>query len=122
MDKEKIIDYVMQTPENSNPAVLRSLLNQLNTSNDKLIIRVNEDQDEPGTFRLDKTWQEIHDALAEGIFTEIVSSHGEVEVEINFLAYCGTDVANGEYYVSDVLDQVEYSCENPNDYPEAHVG
>ena len=29
MDKEKVIQYVMDSPENTNPAVLSSILNEL---------------------------------------------------------------------------------------------
>ena len=64
MDKEKIISYVMETPGNTNPNVLRSLLDG-EASNNKFIVTITPtEQDFSGT--MDKTSEEITAAYEAG--------------------------------------------------------
>lgn len=64
MDKEDIINYVMETPGNSNPAVLGSMLESYGggSSTDFLIVNLtmNEDDD---TFIGDKTASELNSVI-----------------------------------------------------------
>lgn len=64
MDKEDIVNYVMDNPDNTNPAVLRDMLNQLNSGgNGGLIIPASYEND---TFTLNKTFKEINDVISIG--------------------------------------------------------
>lgn len=78
MTINEIIDYMVNSPENSNPNVLRSMLNSLNVGggqdNDIEIIEFHIDEEE----KLDLTWQEIKDALDRDaiLLTKIKNSYG----------------------------------------------
>lgn len=70
MNKEDIINYVMTTPGNPNRAVLEGMLDSVvNAGGTPLIVHL----DEEGIT--DKTWQEIHDALANGVPTYVAYSY-----------------------------------------------
>ena len=53
MTKEEIVKYVMQSPENTNPAVLEGMLNEINGENSIVIVNVNEN------YISDKSYNEI---------------------------------------------------------------
>lgn len=59
MDKNDIINYVMETPGNSNPAVLGSMLDSYSGSSSPLIVHYSDNDN----TTLDHTWQEIADAM-----------------------------------------------------------
>ena len=58
---DEIFNYVMNSPENTNPAVLRSMLNSIEEGGGGGVLVVTL-----GVNALDKTWQEIHDAMLIG--------------------------------------------------------
>lgn len=63
MTKEEILDYVMNSPENTNRVVLSDMLNELvnsSTGGGGLVVNLSED----GVF--DKTWKEIYDVISAG--------------------------------------------------------
>ena len=65
MDKEEIINYVMETPGNSNPAVLGSMLEQYNSgsgSNEEVLLVYF--QNIMGNITCDKTFAEISEAVS----------------------------------------------------------
>ena len=64
MDKEEIISYVMKTPENTNPNVLRSLLDSEASSNKFIVTLTPTAADFSGT--MDKTANEITAAYEAG--------------------------------------------------------
>ena len=61
MTKEEIFDYVMESPENTNPAVLRSMLNELDGGFGGGVLNITDTE---GT--LDKTFGEIQEAFESG--------------------------------------------------------
>lgn len=63
MDKEKIISYVMETPGNTNPNVLRSLLDD-GSSNNKFIVTLTLTSETGGIT--DKSNKEIYEAIKAG--------------------------------------------------------
>lgn len=63
MDKEEIISYVMKTPENTNPNVLRSLLDSKANSN-KFIVTLTLTSETGGIT--DKSNKEIYEAIQAG--------------------------------------------------------
>lgn len=69
MTIDEIIKYAFESPENTNPNVLRSMLNEIEgeggdtpapSGEETMVININDDQ-------LNKTWQEINDALNQDI-------------------------------------------------------
>ncbi len=71
MSKEDVINYVMTTPSNPNRAVLSGMLDSMSEGEGRasMIVRM----DTEGTA--DKTWQEVHDALANGIPAYVAYSY-----------------------------------------------
>ena len=71
MDKNDIIDYVMNTPGNTNRAVLSSMLNQFGGGGaDSGVMIIHEN------WALDKTMGEIWEAVQRGIILVLVDSQG----------------------------------------------
>ena len=64
MGKEDIIDYVMKTPENTNPNILRSLLDSEANNNKFIVTLTPTAEDFSGT--MDKTVAEINAAYEAG--------------------------------------------------------
>lgn len=67
--ENEVLDYVMNTPGNTNPAILGQMI-QRNSGgggggSSRLVVHVNHD-DNTQTGTLDKTWQEIWDAFSAG--------------------------------------------------------
>ena len=54
MDIEDIVNYVQKTPNNTNPNMLRNMLNNMSSSK-PLIVHVSDN------WTLDKTWREMYD-------------------------------------------------------------
>ena len=121
MGKEEIFNYVMETPGNTNPNVLRSLLdNEL--SGTAFIVKSTYNN---GVTTLDKTWQEIYDAakvrpvLLVEEFSGTLSSVplyacGETNHRVVFVQY-DVDEALADYHLAVVND--EYFADSANDYP-----
>ena len=63
IEKEDIVQYVQETPGNSNPAVLRSLLNQLEGSGEGATFKVEKEDDEK-SYQSVYTGAEIDAAVA----------------------------------------------------------
>lgn len=68
MTKQEIIDYVMNSPANSNRAVLKGMLDSVaEASGGRLRVNIASSDQTEGTITYDKTWQEVHDALESGM-------------------------------------------------------
>lgn len=94
MTKEEILNYVMDTPENTNRMVLNDMLDEFNSSGsdmNALIVHVVQDAAYAGP-RLDKTWQEIYDVMSVG-GTVVVCME-----EFNFAAQILTATYDGEFF------------------------
>lgn len=59
MTKEEILDYVMNSPENTNRMVLNDMLNQLSSSNTSGLIVIITYNNDNNTYTMDKTPEEI---------------------------------------------------------------
>lgn len=121
---EEIINYINSTPENSNPNVLRGLLQ---TMSDR-ILAVNATSgimvtvDDQGVF--DKTYNEVSGAmvneklpvyvLSRTDYDEGVTTHYHLLVKNE--SYEGTDNVGNWYSFTD-SDGHEYQCTSINDYP-----
>ena len=67
MDKEYIVDYVTRSPENTNKAVLRGMLDSIDGGEGGLpYVVIPVHSNEQGYYVLEKTWQEIYDIVSSG--------------------------------------------------------
>ena len=113
----EIIKYIMNTPENTNPGILRELLNEHGGGgSDMLIVNVVQDDDtsEP---RLDRTWQEIHDAIGRVVIHDEFSDEGVVKLysTIN-IKYSPANNAYGVSFGAS-SDYVIMVTSSPDGYP-----
>lgn len=94
MEIDEIVDYATNSPENTNPAVLRSMLSQLNSGSDVMwvTLTVNHDTD---TYSVDKTNAEILNAVNSGkmVFCKD-GSGGDRIITIFSLAYSDSTLAS----------------------------
>lgn len=105
--KEEIFEYVTETPENTNPAVLRSMLNELSgggSGGAGLFVVNIQYNDSTGEYEVDKTLEEIkaaylrNDAIV-GVYAgqtvfaaPYLEGEGEEEyfsVDFTFVGYSG---------------------------------
>ena len=141
MDKDTILDYVTETPGNTNRAVLRSMLNSI--GGDSSLPEVTEDDNgkvltvvegtwnkaetsgggvfyvnvltNEGVISLDKTWKEIHDALTvnkQAVFL-IEDVDGYYTVSPLSAIYVDASV----YYIEIYGGNTSYTADNENGYP-----
>lgn len=63
MDKQRIIDYIMETPGNTNPAILSQMIDEISggENNNMFIIKITKNDNNKQVSN--KTWAEIIDAL-----------------------------------------------------------
>ena len=116
MTKEEILNYVMDTPKNTNRMVLNDMLDEFSNSSSPaggLVININE------ADSMDKTWKEIHDAFSTG--QSVIAS----EVDGQFLysimgVYTRSDTyevilasPNNDGYVMGIV----FSTDSINGYP-----
>ena len=126
MSNEDIIDYVMESPDNTNPNVLRGLLDQ-NSGNTGGILVI---QDNNGT--LNKTGNEILEALQAGKICYVYKASDTSFVRTGFVSqyYSGSGYTfevtgmNNDFYESDgsggyiYLPTIKvYKCNSLSDYP-----
>ena len=88
--ENEILDYVMQSPENTNPNVLRDLLKSTKDSSESSIIEMIVDGE---NLLLNKTWQEIFNNKYDSIQYSEDSSNYKT---FWYIASIGT---NGNNYV-----------------------
>lgn len=99
MDKNDILDYVTETPGNTNRAVLGSMLDSFagGGGSDTLVVEMNLE-----TGSLDKTWNEINNAFP-NVYVSMTN-----EDEIGKTQIASVSVIEGEYIV-DVLGGQDYT-------------
>lgn len=115
MTKKEILDYITETPGNTNRAVLGDMLDSFEGGSggggaEPLIVKLNV-----GT--LDKTWQEIYDA-----FPNVVFDSGNAEVGLyQRNAICRVSGFGNEYQVV-MSDDVIYKATSTSGYPKEDLG
>ena len=125
MDKDKILDYVRKTPANTNPNVLKTMLEGGSGGGIALIVEATYDS-ENDCYTLQSTWQEISDAFKVGtclVHYEITVPSGTSDVN-----YIITGVSHGPapFGGEGIIYTVEFSshtchCASPNDYPSSRT-
>lgn len=97
MDKEYIVDYATRSPENTNKAVLRSMLDSIDEGGGGLpYVVIPVHRNEQGYYVLEKTWQEIYD---------IVSSS---TMAVTCLTEETTSSVTGQRSIFNFVSKVEY--------------
>lgn len=88
MEVEDILNYVMDTPGNTNPNILKPMLSQLKGGSDGDILFITSHYEGREYLVLDATWQEIHDAAL------CVITLSDMKKLV-----CGTSIDDGIYLV-----------------------
>jgi hypothetical protein len=128
MTKQNIIDYVMNTPENTNRAVLSSMLDSVSGGGTEPLILEWDSE----TSTTNKTWQEVYNALASGvpcyersISSETAVSESVANVQLRPIIKAAVTESTYSIYVlclfgdNDSVVAVQYSTDAPNNYFEA---
>lgn len=119
MDKENIVSYVMNSPQNSNPAILRSLLNQLDGNNSGgLLVTVTFDSPS-GAEVADKTYGEIFDVISNGGSVVIKHKMNAQSGEMKYspIALFRTFEYGGEISYRMKVENANFEGGSANDYP-----
>ena len=105
---DEVINYVMETPGNTNPNVLRGMLQNSSGGGNALIVKV-EPNTETGKLTMNKTWKEIFDADCVSIY--IINDLGR-GMEKVFIPVKKVRYANA---VTDTDIEYVVTCIAPND-------
>lgn len=107
---EEIINSVMQSPENTNPNVLRSQLQGISggSGGGVMVVGVNYE-----TNRLDKTAREIMDAMLQ----KSVCIYMDGEYGMGFQALVLFEHEPNSSYDFSFGQDGRFSCQSENDYP-----
>lgn len=117
MQMEEIINSIMQSPENTNPNVLRGQLQGIMGAGDSVLI-VHASTDSSHTQTLDKTWKEIHDAPF-----AVLKIENELS-GFDFLLLRSVNSDKGVYSADFVLPGSagrRYTTDGENGYPSYHI-
>ena len=125
MTKQNIIDYVMNTPHNTNKAVLSSMLNQLAESGGGIFVVTTSKPDGQQAHVLDKTWEEMFTAANNGMLV-IIREYASLDDDVvdkgiyySFIEAIEHEIGN-LYRIS--VQGYYYTCESPSDYPVEDLG
>ena len=111
MDKDTILDYVTETPHNTNRAVLNSMLNQLGGGGGGAYVFVPTGS----PMVLDKTFAEIKAMLESGVVLYALEIEGSgVYSPLNIFTY---DEDNSIYSMAFGSASFYFRGQSPNDYP-----
>lgn len=128
MTKNDVMDYVMNSPGNTNRAVLSSMLDSIGGggTGNLLLHEVTETIEDEEVTRLDHTWQEIYDAAMSGAYVCQVIKQGDEEDEEGYHSYTldllyelSKMTSEGRYAVR-LSNSGDYNCSSPTDYPIKH--
>lgn len=121
MQREDIIRYCTTSPENVNPAVLRSMLDQIEGGGggddygEPLLVDMYWDN-ENNMFVSRKTWQEIYDEIT--INNKIVYFYVPyVNGTMNCGVYMVTGICKDGAVYEIEFDGIDSYVDNPTDYP-----
>ena len=118
MTMDEIIDYAISSPENTNPNVLKSMLQQMNSGNggssnsniEVIEFQESIEQQEDGSahITLNMTCQEIYNAFQRGAILYNSNERGKVFVE---------QVYYNEYGYEIFVSGTPFEALNSTDYP-----
>ena len=116
MTKNEIVKYIFSTPENTNPNVLRSMLNEIDGGSGDTpsvqVVTIESDQ-------MQMTWQEINDVLSNN--TILICRQGgdrSSRVDRMYVMEAFFDEAEKLYVISVAYSQFDYYVtDSPSGYP-----
>lgn len=117
MEIDEIVDYATKSPENTNPAVLRSMLSQLNGGSGGVQVFIVSVTEDGVIWTCDKTWREIADAYDGGKMVRFnLPSYDNASSPL-----LGLTASSEQYdvYYQYARNISPLSCSNENDYPSA---
>ena len=133
MGNKEVIDYVMSSPQNTNPSVLKGLLGNTadgGSSGGVFMVEIAPKEGSDGK-EITATWQEIYDAVKSGMMINVLSR--EISMmpggNENYIMYFITEIRSdgiGNYpYNVGVLTVdnmgtiavVRYACSTPDERP-----
>ena len=101
MGNKEILDYVRNTPGNTNPSVLKGMLNSIASTNQPPLVVKPLEQVGTWDFRMDKTFSEIAEYIESGRLDVVIASDANVAGgEVYKLAtvnYANNKVANIQF-------------------------
>jgi hypothetical protein len=105
---DEVIDYVMETPGNTNPNVLRGMLQNSSGGGNVLVVKVKPNT-ETGKPTMNKTWKEIFDAVCVSIY---IINNGE-----NYMHKYYATLSKVEYHINRETGNLIYivKCINYSD-------
>lgn len=115
MEKEDIVNYVMETPGNSNPAVLRDMLDSYSGGGGVFWVTFTWDDD---TLVSDKTAEEIYNAVMAGQYVrgKHVEEHSIEYLELHHTALNKSGYAANFTYTAYDTTQGESGCGYGTEY------
>ena len=120
MDNQQIIDYILNTPQNTNPAILNQMLNELRNGNNNIevlnLVPYNLDLNQR---KIDKTFGEIKTLYESNKFICLIS---EEDNTIYGLDSFGYDETHGYWVSFHGLAWNFLYGENLTDYPIEDLG
>lgn len=103
--KDEIFDYVMHSPENTNPAVLRSLLDGIEGGTEYFDVTYTQATSED-TPTVNKTFTEIKSAYETGKIIRLKWSDNTYFLDNLFKG--GKTLCNSAWYDDNVLDKISF--------------
>lgn len=129
MTEEEIIDYVMNTPNNSNPAVLKGMLDSYGGSSSDEIFWVTYTYDEEASseskevYTCDRTFQEIKEAFNNNKNVIAREDHGDgytiiplTDVTDTMLEFCLVRASSIDIHFDLDYEYVEHTIEDEIEY------
>lgn len=126
MTRKEILDYVMNSPGNTNPSVLKGMLNSVTDGGESgagvFMVEVGLKEDGSLTRELKATWQEIYDALKAGKLVVVPPADDETVVYNSVTLVLTANYDGDTYqvagitYTNDIAPDV-YTCSTPDERP-----
>lgn len=121
MTKEEILNYVMDTPDNTNRMVLSDMLDEFSSGGGASILVVGVTEE--GSFwNCDKTWQEIYEAFLSGSVRLSCPVFTENAVDYRNVIVVSTDGSQYDVYFWDGLDINAFHASSADGYPSLNLG
>lgn len=116
MTKEEILDYVMNTPDNTNRMVLSDMLDSFSSGGGNIAPLITTFVDEPteGDYQIDKTFGELLEAFENGTPCILQDGSGESQKSLYLLYTISWYYSNYSYRYSGSVTFGSYqlSCES----------
>lgn len=106
MDNDKILDYVMNSPANTNPNVLKTMLDSGGSGGGVLVIEATGSYEEG--YTLDKTYKEISDAFKAG--EACVVHYDDLPYGESYATIVSVNYYESTYNVNAVFISPDFTC------------